>query len=313
MSEIDKAAFGRFVALRRRAAGLTQKQLARRVMVSDKAVSKWETGASLPDIQLLAPLAEVLGVTVAELLACQPLAGATGQTPSAGQPGTCAGQRGVATEQAGAPAGQADGGRPSIPGGQRLADQAIGQALPPVEELVQRALYYGSGGRYTHRPTAAERRRWALWYFAALALGVLGTLALLRAGRLDAATGSNGATLLLLAAVFGAYFGFWAPGRLPDYYDEHFIDIFTDGPLRVHITGLALNNCRWPHMLRACRLWALAVLAGTPALQLLLSLLPAPLAPWVGLAATLAVALGGLFLPFVLIARRHPLSDPPQD
>ena len=269
MSEIDKAAFGRFVALRRRAAGLTQKQLARRVMVSDKAVSKWETGASLPDIQLLAPLAEVLGVTVAELLACQPLAAPIDQTPPT------------------------DGG--------------------PVEELVQRALYYGSGGRYTHRPTAAERRRWALWYFAALALGVLGTLALLRAGRLDAATGSNGATLLLLAAVFGAYFGFWAPGRLPDYYDEHFIDIFTDGPLRVHITGLALNNRRWPHMLRACRLWALAALAGTPLLLLLLGLLPPAVTPWVGLAATLAVALVGLFLPFVLIAHRHPLSDPPQD
>lgn len=47
---------------------LTQKQLADRVMVSDKAVSKWETGKGLPDITLLEPLAQALGVSVAELL-----------------------------------------------------------------------------------------------------------------------------------------------------------------------------------------------------------------------------------------------------
>ena len=48
--------------------GLTQKQLAEKVLVSDKAVSKWETGKGLPDISLLEPLARALGVSVAELL-----------------------------------------------------------------------------------------------------------------------------------------------------------------------------------------------------------------------------------------------------
>lgn len=47
---------------------LTQKQLAERIAVSDKAVSKWETGKGLPDITLLEPLAAALGVSVAELL-----------------------------------------------------------------------------------------------------------------------------------------------------------------------------------------------------------------------------------------------------
>ena len=46
----------------------TQKQLADQVGVSDKAVSKWETGKGLPDITLLEPLARALGVSVAELL-----------------------------------------------------------------------------------------------------------------------------------------------------------------------------------------------------------------------------------------------------
>ena len=48
--------------------GLTQRQLAERLLVSDKAVSKWETGKGLPDISLLEPLAAQLGVSVAELL-----------------------------------------------------------------------------------------------------------------------------------------------------------------------------------------------------------------------------------------------------
>ena len=46
---------------------LTQLQLAERICVSDKAVSKWETGRGYPDITLIEPLAEALGVSVIEL------------------------------------------------------------------------------------------------------------------------------------------------------------------------------------------------------------------------------------------------------
>ena len=48
---------------------LTQKELANELGVSDKAISKWETGKGLPDITLLEPLSAVLGVSVTELLA----------------------------------------------------------------------------------------------------------------------------------------------------------------------------------------------------------------------------------------------------
>jgi len=48
--------------------GYTQKELAEKLSVSDKAVSKWETGRGLPDITLLEPLAKTLGVSVTELL-----------------------------------------------------------------------------------------------------------------------------------------------------------------------------------------------------------------------------------------------------
>ncbi len=52
----------------REAKGLTQKQLAEQLCVSDKTVSKWETGRGLPDISILMELAAALGVSVPELL-----------------------------------------------------------------------------------------------------------------------------------------------------------------------------------------------------------------------------------------------------
>ena len=71
MYEIDKVKFGAFVSELRKEKGITQKELAGKLFISDKAISKWETGHSVPDITLLVPLAEVLDVTVTELLECK--------------------------------------------------------------------------------------------------------------------------------------------------------------------------------------------------------------------------------------------------
>ena len=68
MYEINKEKFGTFLSQLRRERGMTQKDLAEKLYVSDKAVSKWERALSLPDIALLRPLAEMLEVTVTELL-----------------------------------------------------------------------------------------------------------------------------------------------------------------------------------------------------------------------------------------------------
>ena len=69
MYEINNQKFGVFLRQLRSEHGMTQKDLAERLFVSDKAVSKWERGLSLPDIALLQPLADTLGITVTELLA----------------------------------------------------------------------------------------------------------------------------------------------------------------------------------------------------------------------------------------------------
>lgn len=71
MFEIDKEKFGTFLSQLRKEKGLMQKELAEKLYVSDKAVSKWERGLSIPDVALLVPLSEILGVTVTELLECK--------------------------------------------------------------------------------------------------------------------------------------------------------------------------------------------------------------------------------------------------
>ena len=52
MFEIDKQRFGKFVAELRKEKGVTQKELAKELFISDKAISKWETGVSIPDTAL---------------------------------------------------------------------------------------------------------------------------------------------------------------------------------------------------------------------------------------------------------------------
>lgn len=60
--------FGAFLSRQRKEKGLTQKQLADLLFVSDKAISRWECGNGFPDINQLQPLSEVLGVSLVELL-----------------------------------------------------------------------------------------------------------------------------------------------------------------------------------------------------------------------------------------------------
>ena len=65
---MDNIQFGAFIAQLRREQGLTQKELADKLNVTDKAVSKWETAKGFPDVKLLEPLAQALGVSLVELM-----------------------------------------------------------------------------------------------------------------------------------------------------------------------------------------------------------------------------------------------------
>ena len=64
--------FGNTLFQLRRRAGMTQKELAQRLNVTDKAVSKWERDLSCPDVGSLPRLAEVLGLSLDELMRVEP-------------------------------------------------------------------------------------------------------------------------------------------------------------------------------------------------------------------------------------------------
>ena len=65
---IDQARTGAFISARRKDKGLTQVQLAEKLGITDRAVSKWERGLCLPDASLMIPLCQILGISVNELL-----------------------------------------------------------------------------------------------------------------------------------------------------------------------------------------------------------------------------------------------------
>ena len=63
MNQID---IGRFIAECRKERQLTQAQLAEKLNITDRAVSKWETGKSMPDASIMLDLCSILGITVNE-------------------------------------------------------------------------------------------------------------------------------------------------------------------------------------------------------------------------------------------------------
>lgn len=68
---MDAQVFGKFIEEQRKNKGLTQKALADKLMVTDKAISRWENGHGFPGIEMLEPLSEALGVSLLELMHSQ--------------------------------------------------------------------------------------------------------------------------------------------------------------------------------------------------------------------------------------------------
>lgn len=65
---MDQIKIGRFIAQRRKQQGFSQMQLAEKLGITDRAVSKWETGKSLPDASLMLEVCSLLNITVNDLL-----------------------------------------------------------------------------------------------------------------------------------------------------------------------------------------------------------------------------------------------------
>lgn len=65
---MDQIKIGQFIKATRKEKGYTQREIAEKLNISEKTVSKWETGNGLPEVSLMLPLCTVLGINVNELL-----------------------------------------------------------------------------------------------------------------------------------------------------------------------------------------------------------------------------------------------------
>lgn len=249
MFEIDKQKFGTFVAELRKEKGYTQKDLAQRLFLSDKAVSKWETGISIPDTALLIPLADLLGVSVTELLMCQRM---DNSTLDAGQ----------------------------------------------VESIVKTAITYTEDDQ---TKTFQQRNKWRLIYIIGLMISCIEVYLVYKNGF----TSDSLLTVALLAAIFGGYFCFFAKSKLPTYYDENRINVYSDGIFRMNIPGVYINNSNWPHILNVGRIWAIAAMVIYPVLCFLMAFFTPDLWSKIVRALALIPSLGGLFLPSYIVGKKY--------
>lgn len=250
MFEIDKQRFGSFIALLRKEKGYTQKELAQRLFISDKAVSKWETAASIPDTALLIPLADMLGVSVTELLMCERIEDSN--TLDAGQ----------------------------------------------VEGLVKTAISY-SGDNATR--AYQNKSKWKLLYIVAFLIGAVELFLLYILNQLN----DNIGVMVLLGAIFGAYFCFFARNRLPTYHDENRITSYGDGPFRMNLPGVAINNSNWPYIVLVGRIWTTAMMIAFPVIfYLLMNCLP-ELWSSSGEAISAVIVVCSLFIPIVVVAKKY--------
>lgn len=253
MFEIDKERFGEFVAGLRKEKGLTQKELSERLFVSDKAVSKWESGRSLPDVSLLVPLAENLGVTVTELLECRRIENADRMEPK------------------------------------------------EVEELVKKTIGLSDAGK-RRVPKKGE----VLTYILCVLAAAGEVAALLAFGVTLEEMSAYVFTFAGLGAIFGAYFFFFVKERLPSYYDENKIDVYSDGPLRLNLPGVHFNNGNWSRVVRAARLGTMLMTVGGPALfGFFRVFFPEFAASPALVAPMLILTLSALFLPIYFAAKKR--------
>lgn len=249
-TNIDKQKFGAFISMLRKEKGMTQKELARKLSISDKAVSKWETAASVPKIDLLMPLADIFGVTVTELLMCQRL------------------------------------------------ERENALSATQVEQVVKTAISYPK-----EKPPRAyhTKSKWRHLFPIACALACIEAWLCYKSGCMTVGL----IVSLGLSASFGAYFFFLVKERLPAYYDECRICLYTDGIFEMNLPGLSFNNKNWGKILTAARAWSVAIMLFYPIVCYILSFLFKGI--WLDVAdliLCLSLTLGGLFIPIYRVGKK---------
>lgn len=274
MFELDKTGFAKFLSEQRKAKGYTQKELAEKLFISDKAVSKWERSLSMPDISLLVPLAEILEVSVTELLEGRRLA----------------------------PDSEMNAGK---------VEELVKKALTLSEETPENrqirkerrrknALIFCSCALLMILEALV-----GMWLLNRLIPKTESPAAFM------ASLGGFISILTLggLSFGFGIYFWFFIKERLPLYYDENKISVYADGMFNLSMPGINFNNSSWPHMTKALRIWSAATMITAPPVCLLPAffseLFPVAWLPFCLQMTVMILYLAGMFVPLYVLDRKY--------
>ncbi len=274
---IDMQCFGSFVAEKRKEKGLTQKQLAEKLYVSNKAVSKWERGQSLPDINLLEPLAQVLGVRVTELLHGKEVEPTDTLT------------------------------RDEI---QKLLEDTETRRILVDAEIQALMQVPAQLSQQEREQLKGTKRKRAAWYVFGLCLSVAEMTFLFVFGERLGFTLFDVAMGLLTVNPMILLLGIWAffcmPEKLPSIYDRVRISEYARGGFRMHITGIYFNNKNWPHITKAMRYSFFLMPVCWPVFFALFRWMT-PEFIWLygQIGLELAVILGGIFVPVIVMGKKY--------
>ena len=111
-------------------------------------------------------------------------------------------------------------------------------------------------------------------------------------------------TPVILGAVFGAYFCFFVPTRLPELYDKYSLNLVSDGIFRMNVPGVRFHNGNWPHIVTVGRAWSCAVMVLMPLVNLTAGLLLPERGETIVRWMMLALTLGGLFVPMYVVGKK---------
>lgn len=274
MFELDKTNFAKFLSEQRKAKGYTQKELAEKLFISDKAVSKWERSLSMPDISLLVPLAEILEVSVTELLEGRRLD--PGSEMNAGKVEELVKKALTLSEE--------------TPENRQIRKERRRKNALIFCSCTLLMILEALGGmwllnRLMPKPESP----------AAFMASLGGFISILTLGGLSFG--------------FGTYFWFFIKERLPHYYDENKISVYADGMFNLSMPGISFNNSSWPHMTKALRIWSAATMITAPPVCLLPAffseLFPLAWLPFCLQMTVMILYLAGMFVPLYVLDRKY--------
>ena len=176
-----------------------------------------------------------------------------------------------------------------------------GDVLKPdkVENIVKTAITYAD-----EAPERAYhvKSKWIVIYVISLLICGIGTFLnhTVATPCMDALV-----TFVLMCAVFGAYFCCCVRMKLSRFYDENNVNIFYDGPFRMHVPGVNFNNRNWPHIVQALRLSLCLNMILLPVLNLVINSMAVVTWANIGKYVFLVIVPCSVFLPIYVVGKRY--------